>query len=459
MLTGNERQDGKQLTLGILHLLDNAPERPDDMTWREFSDSVMTEHLEQHSYYYHKKGKRELANIGKLRSRLLEICNWNTKTPIPKPRTGVQDKIGFVFGNGGTDLFTEIFLKNQGYDKNTFLESRLNKHVSEENTPASAETDGRPEEETSKKNDGNDTGKNNSQDVGGEERRESEADAAAPPSINPSLPSPSSQVSAPLQPPDDSHTAPNSDIVGDHQRRKQNGLTPDEQLPPSGDEEPQVRSSVDRETQICGADNSTSSVNGKSNATSSESHSGSQNESVLGAKRKPTQDHEPRKRQCQCQVNNATHQDSSRASEASQSAIPTSQKQQAPQLARLNLDEQGRNMHSLYSDIQKATDAILSSIGQIRNTPSPLQPEPSGPLTALYARCWGPGWTEVRERQIDEHVFTTPQVTASLLSAFLYDKVLTRGARLEGLVSNVLEVGGSLGEALLEEFDISNRGE
>jgi len=56
-------------------------------------------------------------------------------------------------------------------------------------------------------------------------------------------------------------------------------------------------------------------------------------------------------------------------------------------------------------------------------------------------------------------VFTTPQVIASLLSAFLYDKVLTKGVRLEEIVNNVLGMGGSLGEALLKEFDISGRGE
>jgi hypothetical protein len=116
-------------------------------------------------------------------------------------------------------------------------------------------------------------------------------------------------------------------------------------------------------------------------------------------------------------------------------------------------------MKSLYSAIQQATDAILSSIGQIRNTPSPLQPNPSDPLKDLYARCWGSQWEEMRVRQVGDHVFTTPQVTASLLSAYLYEKVLTERVRLEEIVSNVLEMGGAIGEALLEEFDISGRGE
>ena len=116
-------------------------------------------------------------------------------------------------------------------------------------------------------------------------------------------------------------------------------------------------------------------------------------------------------------------------------------------------------MQSLYETIQKATNAILSSIGPIRHFPSPLHPESSGPLKDLYARCWDSQWEEMRVRQVGDHVFTTPQVAASLLSAYLYEKVLTERVRLEEIVSNVLEMGGAIGEALLEEFDISGRGE
>lgn len=65
----------------------------------------------------------------------------------------------------------------------------------------------------------------------------------------------------------------------------------------------------------------------------------------------------------------------------------------------------------------------------------------------------------MRRCQFYDHVFTTPQVTTSLLSAFLYDNVLAKGARLEDIVSSVVEMGGSLGEALLEEVDVSDSGE
>lgn len=116
-------------------------------------------------------------------------------------------------------------------------------------------------------------------------------------------------------------------------------------------------------------------------------------------------------------------------------------------------------MKSLYSDMREATDVVLSSIGKIRNTPSPLQPKPSDPLKALYARCWGSGWDKVRVLQGDKGFFTTPQVMTSLLSAFLYDRVVIQGARLQDIVSNVVEMGGSLGQALLEECHISTRGE
>lgn len=50
-------------------------------------------------------------------------------------------------------------------------------------------------------------------------------------------------------------------------------------------------------------------------------------------------------------------------------------------------------------------------------------------------------------------------MTRFLLSALLFQKLLTSRARLEELVGDVMRIGGSLGEALLEEFDFSVRGE
>jgi hypothetical protein len=135
------------------------------------------------------------------------------------------------------------------------------------------------------------------------------------------------------------------------------------------------------------------------------------------------------------------------------------EKQHELQLATLNLDEQGWNMERLYTDISRATEVVLASIGQIRNIPSALQPDPSSQLRDLYARCWGPRWRQMCARQIDQRFFKMPKVTTSVLSAFLCEKVLTQRARLEELVGNVVKIGGSLGEALLEEVDVSTRGE
>jgi len=487
MPTQEARQDGKELTLGILFILDNSPDPPEDMEWREYSEWAIAEHLKRHSYYHHLKGKRTLATVAKMRSRMLDMCPWNRKPTMPKPnrRGEFKDNVDVLFGCGGTDLLQKRFLENQGYDRSTFSESQLSKHVSEAENPGDAKTDGRPEDETSEENSGNDTvaSNTNSLVVGEEQNRENEGGAAASPSIQPALPSPSSQVGTPAQPPDNSHSATRPNRIGNHETRDQNGTTLDEQLPPSRDEGRRLRSSVGPQTQTPSTDNGTSSVNEKTNSASSETLLGPQNESVLGAKRKPAQNHGPHKRQRQ--VNNTTHQDEpsgqkpgvhattqtesssktpsmangTNGQESPQTPIPSRDTHHKSQLAGLNLDQQGRNMKSLYSAIQQATDAILKSIGQIRNTPSPLHSEPSGALEDLYARCWGPQWEEVRVRQVGDHVFTTPQVTASLLSAFLYEKVLTRGVRLEEVISNLMEMGGSLGEALLKEFDVSSRGE
>jgi hypothetical protein len=272
-------------------------------------------------------------------------------------------------------------------------------------------------------------------------------------------------------------------IVDSREGREQNETTSNKHIPPSQDEQRQLRSNVGLQTQTLSTDKGGSGVNEKAEAAFSVTHLGPQNESVLGTKRKLTQDHGPHKRQCQNK--NAVHQDKSgdrrlRSSSITQveqstktpstdsgfkepdvpsNAAVNREKQPPPQLARLNLDQQGRNMKRLYSDIQQATDAVLASIGNIRNTPSPLQPEPSDSLKDLYARCWGSQWEEVRVRQTDDHVFTTPQVTASLLSAFLYEKVLAQRGCLQETITNLLEKAGSVGEALLEEFDVSHRGE
>lgn len=463
-------QDGKDLTLGILYLLDNAPDPPEEMEWHEYSDWAIAEHLKQHSYYYHPKNKRTLATAAKMRSRLLEMCSLNTKTPIQHRHHGYKDKAAFVFAEGGTDLFRKSFLERQGYNKETFSESRLSKHVSQKEAPADAKPDGRPEDAASEERNGSHASKSNSNDVGDEERREDEADAAATRSIQPMLPSSSNHLGTPLPPPENSHTAPEA-------------RTSDEQPPPSRGEGRRLRSSVDPQPRVLSTNNGTSCVNEKVTATSSDRHSRSHSEPALGAKRKLMKDHGLRKRQCQ--TKDATHQDDSSDcrprssatkpaerrsktpstacatgnSDAPEGTVTSREVQPQPQLASLNIDQQDWNMTDLYSDIQKTTDAVLSSVGRIRNTPSPLQPQPSSPLKDLYARCWGPRWEEVRLRQINDHVFRTPEGMTSLLSAFLCDRILMRGRRLHEIVSNVMEVGGSLGEALLEELDVSDRGE
>lgn len=485
MPTQTQLQDGKALTLGALFLVDNAPGCPEEMSWHDFSDWAIAEHLKRHSYYQHQKGNRKLVTVAKMRSRVLYLCNNYAKPGMPKPdHKEFKDKVDILFGLGRTQLLKKDLLGALGYDRDTFSESRLNKHASEGDRPASAKTDRRPETETAKEDKGSDASNKNSHGVGEQECRVGEAHATDPISTQPTLPSPPSNGFTSLLPPDNDQTAPNSNSIEIRERREQNETTTGEQPRPSRSEGRRRRSSVSSQTRPLIADNGTLCVSEEPSAASSGNiNPRGHDECVVGAKRKHKQDHGPHKRQCQ--VDNTARQDDSNGREppsnstpqaeqaskvpptvngskgpgAPRDAVTNRKNQHQLQLARLNLDQQGRNMKSLYSDIQDATDVILSSIGKIRNTPSPLHPESSGPLKDLYARCWGPQWEEVRVRQIEDHVFTTPQVTASLLSAFLYDRVLARGVRLEEIVSNVVKKGGSLGEALLEEFDISTRGE
>lgn len=451
-------QDSKELTLGALFLLDHAPEPAKDMEWHEYSEWAITEHLSRHSYYYQPNSKRTLVTATRMRKRILEMCRYNAKDPIQERRHGFKDKVAFVFEHGGTGLLKEDFLKREGYDKNTFSESRLSRHVSEGDAPADVETNGTPEGEEAEEVDSNDTSRTGRHVLGGQGRCSREV---APPSKQPTLPSASRHVSAPLQASKNSRTGLKLEFGNNHERHEQDGTNRDEQLQPSGHERRKLRSSdsIGPQTQTLRADNGTLCVSEEADDASSWNNPGSHNEieSILGAKRRPTQDQGPHKRQCQ--VNHATHKGDSRSSEAQQNTVASREKQPEPQLATLNLDEQGWNMEKLYADILGATDVVLASIGHIRNIASPLQPDASGPLRDLYVRCWGPRWRQVCARQIDQRFFRMPQVTTSVLSAFLCEKVLTQRARLDELVGNVVKIGGSIGEALLEEVDVSTRGE
>lgn len=348
------------------------------------------------------------------------------------------------------------FLDGEGYDRDTFSESRLNKHVSEENRPASAKTDGRPEGEEAEEVNGNDASKTDRHVIVGQERCASEL---AHPSRQSTLPSSSTHLSAPLQTSDNSRTGLTLKLGTIHKKREKNAANRDEQLPSLQNERRRLRSSgsVGPQTRSLGADKGTSYVSEEATDKYPGNSPGGHDESVSGAKRKDMQDHGLQK--WQCQINDATHQDDSRAWGTSQNAVTSREKQHRTQLAILNLDEQGWNMENLYTKIQGATDVVLSTIGQIHNIASPLQPDPSGPLRDLYARCWGPRWRQMCARQIDQRFFRMPKVTMSVLSAFLCEKVLTQRARLEELAGNVVKIGGSLGEALLEEVDVSTRGE
>jgi len=474
-------QDGKELTLGALFLLDNAPECPKDMSWHEFSGWAIAKHLKRYAHYYHPQGQRSLATVARMWVRILDMWKNNTKKKMPEPDEECKDGVDILLAYGGTKLLQKRFLEDQKYDRDTFSESRLNKHVSEKSASRKAKIDGRPEGQTAEGSNGSENANNH--DVREQEHRSGEADATAPNSTQPILPSPPSNVGTSLLPPDNGHTAPNSNSVDIQERREQSETTSGEQPQPSHAEGRRLRSSVSSQTRPLIADNGTLYASKEVSAAFSVNNAGGHNESVPVPKRKLTQDHELQKRQRQ--LDNATNQDDSngreppsnvttqaehsskvpltvnetKGLEVPQNTVTSREKQHQPQLAKLYLNQQGRNMKSLYSDIKEATDVVLSSIGRIRNKQSPLQPKPSGPLKDLYARCWGPRWEKVRLRQDDDGFFTIPQVTTSLLSAFLYDRVLTQGARLQEIVSNVAEMGGSLGEALLEEFDISTRGE
>ena len=127
---------------------------------------------------------------------------------MPKPdHNEFKDKVDVLFGYGRTKLLKKNFLDGLDYEKDTFSESRLNKHVSEGDGPAKTKADGRPEgeevEEVEEVN-GSNTSRTGIHVVVGQERCASEV---APPSRQSTLPSPSRHVSVPLQTSGNSRTA------------------------------------------------------------------------------------------------------------------------------------------------------------------------------------------------------------------------------------------------------------
>lgn len=112
-------------------------------------------------------------------------------------------------------------------------------------------------------------------------------------------------------------------------------------------------------------------------------------------------------------------------------------------------------------DVELAALAILACIGHISNILCPLDLKPSEHLAVLYVRCWGAEWKEVAVEALKRGGFRTPFVTMSLISAFLYDRILNQKAYNKELAQDFikqLEESGPTGEAMLKALHWPKRG-
>jgi hypothetical protein len=488
-------QDSADLTLGALFLVDNRPKRTRGTSPRNFSNWVIAEHLKRHSYYRHEKEERKLITAGKMRSRIAEIWKKNATAEIKFSDDKREDIVDVLFGmtaapnKKGSALLKKEYLKKLGYDKETFVESLLNKHDSEE-AAVSVEVGG----------DGSDDegGKAEAEvDKTEEDHDHSESDEASvdePSQPQSTLRSRAGQSSTPLRTSSGDQAALKLTLRSKARNFRSKSASADEHGPRAIDEMSQLTSGVYSQTTalatqdaISGASDSTSTEDtlSRDDATtpaakrkhdaiesSHEVHSGDEQAVFLpepeSKRRRTEEDIVEVRASDEPQSSNVGTPDAEKQKDQTdpESIVETpvkphgnggpdtqQKKQREPPLAELNFDEQGRNLEELSRGCKEAINTLLTSIGQIRDEQSPLHPDATGPLEALYARCWGPDWRDVRARLRGKYVFIIPQVTTSLLAAFLYDNVLSQEASPQEIRENFLRLRGTTSKAMLSMFD------
>lgn len=492
MPSSQQLQDGKDLKLGILFLIDNLPQRSSKESWRVFSTRAIKEHLERHSYYQFQGGKRALVTVDVFRRYVARLYKGNPEKAL-HPLKPKEDPTDGFFRHGqdaGSSMFSEKYLSSHKYNKDTFCESQLNKHQSENLTSARVRPNGIGGVHGKFKD--NDEDQSDERDHQSKQTSsQSEAGTAVPPPAQPTLSSPSSLLSTPLQKSTDRRTGlvlklGTGAITGKHSPHAQEGS-----LSPTGG------------GQLCTNDNTTACcdtpyASDEADSTSSEDRLDRSDVLTVGAKRKYDAVEplnvihwddeelvhalEPAKKRRRAgketaqtslieKAQSSTVKRPSKAQKTNSrtgprrpnTVLPTASRTESskirqkktgqPQLAELNVDEQGRDLSELSRGLKEAVNVIVECIGNVRDEQSPLNTNSPGPLKSLYMRCWGSHWKEVRFRLRNKSVFTTPRVLMSLLAAFLHDKVLIQEASRGDIRKSCLELRGTSSKAMLELID------
>lgn len=139
-------------------------------------------------------------------------------------------------------------------------------------------------------------------------------------------------------------------------------------------------------------------------------------------------------------------------------AVPNQNFEQQTQPAPFDIEKQGQEFGRFYHKTDFATIRVLASIGEVREHLCPLDETPSKRLEALYRRCWGPDWQNVRVKLTRDSAFVRADVMMSVISAYLFENVLNQQASIQEVQAKLLELKGTMGEAILRTLDLENEG-
>ena len=143
----------------------------------------------------------------------------------------------------------------------------------------------------------------------------------------------------------------------------------------------------------------------------------------------------------------------------SQPAVSSQDGEQQPQPVPFDIEQQGIDFGGFYSRLERATDRVIDSIGRsISDFLSPMAESPSERLEALYKRCLGPDWEAVRVQLTRDKTFTASDIAMSVISAFLFENVLNQQASIQDIRAKLLELGGTMGRAILRTLNLESNG-
>lgn len=121
-------------------------------------------------------------------------------------------------------------------------------------------------------------------------------------------------------------------------------------------------------------------------------------------------------------------------------------------LIPLNLTQSEEEFRQLYLLTASTSNILLESVGDVGQDTMPLERELLQSTQELHIRCWGIEWQQMRAKLKKANLFSVPDVTMSLISAYVLNQVLSRQVR-ETLVSVAFEEGsasGTIGDGKVE---------